>query len=699
LENVSRLVRNEGPVCHPKPVVPDHEMLRVIGRGAYGEVWLGRNILGEYRAVKVVWHQNFAGEDRPFEREFEGIKRFEPVSRSHPSQVAILHVGKNEELGYFYYVMELADDASAGNNVASKEFKENKTATVTLLPPIVPDSYVPKTLRRVLRDQGALPAEQCLEISLALSGALGHLHEQGLVHRDIKPSNVIFVRGVPKLADIGLVAAADDTCSFVGTAGYIPPEGPGAPQADVYSLGKVLYEMLTGRDRQEFPALPQEFAPESSDSGSSIAPNEVRGGAPERTLNAELNQVVLTACESDCRFRYPSAQEMHEELALLNTGGSVKRKRTFGRRWRLARTIALAAILLAVLTANALLLIRRFMPSDVPGEGPPSTNALANFLCEKAMLVIRNDDYPHFAEAYTNFNKAIELAPRFARPYAGLLELRTREWSPSVKRMSNEELRSLAIKLNELGPDLAATYCARATVSYGELDFPKAKKLILKAIAADPKYELARTTYGFWLMSWGWPVQARDQLKISAQIAASKVTIYCFLGHTYHLERDYTNAIASYQTALRFEAQHAWTYGGLADTYEGMGDYLNAIKNHEQQELLSGEDVSATRQEFNERLRAFKDGSARGYYQQLWKEAETDPDEFYWKACIQIRLGNTNAALDWLNKAFQARAKGLSSERNLNYLLVHEHWDPVRDDPHFKELLKNSFSKVMPARK
>jgi len=65
--------------------------------------------LGEYRAVKIVRRHELCGQDRPFEREFEGIKHFEPISRSHPSQLAILHVGKNEEAGYFYYVMELAD--------------------------------------------------------------------------------------------------------------------------------------------------------------------------------------------------------------------------------------------------------------------------------------------------------------------------------------------------------------------------------------------------------------------------------------------------------------------------------------------------------------------------------------------------------------------------------------------------------------
>ena len=197
--------------------VPDHELQRRIGRGAYGEVWLARSVTGALRAVKIV-HRTSFDHDRPFEREFEGILKFEPISRRHDSQVDILHVGRNGNC--FYYVMELADDQATGGQIN-------------------PDQYTPRTLKSDLLFHGRLPFEECVRIGVALATALENLHSNGLVHRDVKPSNIIFVNGVPKLADIGLVTGVDATRSYVGTEGFAAPEGPGTAQADLFSLGKV----------------------------------------------------------------------------------------------------------------------------------------------------------------------------------------------------------------------------------------------------------------------------------------------------------------------------------------------------------------------------------------------------------------------------------------------------------------------------
>ncbi|MDB4688197.1 hypothetical protein OAE91_01440, partial [Akkermansiaceae bacterium] len=92
------------------PHIPDHEVLRKVGGGSYGEVWLARGVTGAMRAVKIVYREDFTDE-RTFEREFEGILKFEPISRGHPGLVHVLHVGRTAgDSPFYYYVMELGDD-------------------------------------------------------------------------------------------------------------------------------------------------------------------------------------------------------------------------------------------------------------------------------------------------------------------------------------------------------------------------------------------------------------------------------------------------------------------------------------------------------------------------------------------------------------------------------------------------------------
>lgn len=298
----------------PPPRVPDHELMRRIGRGAYGEVWLARSVTGAFRAVKIVHRASF-DHDRPFEREFDGILRFEPISRRHDSQVDVLHVGRSSDC--FYYVMELADDQATGGQIH-------------------PDTYAPHTLKSDLLLQGRLSFETCVRIGIALATALEHLHEHGLVHRDVKPSNIIFVNGLPKLADIGLVTGVDATRSHVGTEGFAAPEGAGTPQADLYSLGKVLYEASTGKDRQEFPELPT-----------------LLRELPDREGLIELNAVIAAACRHNPKDRYASAALMRADLELLQSGKSLARLHRTEQRLRFVqRAGALVTAIAAVIAGG-----------------------------------------------------------------------------------------------------------------------------------------------------------------------------------------------------------------------------------------------------------------------------------------------------------------------------------------------------------
>ena len=302
--------------------IPDHELVARVGQGSYGEVWLARNVMGSFRAAKFIFRKTFK-EAHPFQRELAGIQRFEPVSRTHPGFVHVLHVGRNEGEEYFYYLMEVADDVRTGQNID-------------------PAKYEPKTLSTEIARLGRLPVSEVIILAKQLLAALAHLHEKALVHRDIKPANIVFVNGAPKLADIGLVASVLEARSYVGTEGFIPPEGPGSVRADIFSVGKVLYETATGKDRQKFPELPS---------------NVGLTGDSEQFL--ELNEIILKACEPEASRRYQNAREMLTELELLDAGGSVRKARRDAAIARRVRRTTVALGVMAIIAASIFFPLQR----------------------------------------------------------------------------------------------------------------------------------------------------------------------------------------------------------------------------------------------------------------------------------------------------------------------------------------------------
>jgi len=380
------------PVVQPStlspqpPLIPDHELLKRIGAGSYGEVWLARSVVGTLRAVKIVWRKTFWS-DHPFEREFKGIQKAEPISREHEGLVDILHIGRGD--GYFFYVMELADgeemqneECKMGNEAAANPISSTRQQSIL--------NYRPKTLDSLLRinsqlstlnpqpTTARLPVAECVQVGLTLTSALAHLHKHKLVHRDVKPGNVIFVAGVPKLADIGLVAETSESKSYVGTEGFIPPEGPGTPQADLYSLGKLLYEISTGKDRHAFPELPSDLAEQS-----------------ETEQLVELNAILLKACQPNPRERYQSADEMHADLTLLQRGQSVKARHTTRQRLSLARNLSIATAILALVATGGWLFSNRF---DISTRQRPSVPTDANSIA----LVHFDKDRTRFQSWYLN---------------------------------------------------------------------------------------------------------------------------------------------------------------------------------------------------------------------------------------------------------------------------------------------------------
>lgn len=268
------------------PDAPDFELFQPpIGQGGYGKVWIVRNAIGQWQALKAVYQSKFGDNTRPYEAEFHGLQKFKPVSEKHPGLLRIELISKMKSEGYFYYVMELGDAQVEG---------WEKT----------PSSYRPRDLDNMRKQAEGrrLPAEECLRIITFLADALNFLHGQGLIHRDIKPSNVIFVNNRPKLADIGLVAdirPPDYEHTLVGTPGYMPPmpERPGTIQADIYALGMVLYVISTGNSPAFYPEISKTLAERSG----------------QRHF-VRLDAIILRACHPDISLRYPTTDLMLKDL-------------------------------------------------------------------------------------------------------------------------------------------------------------------------------------------------------------------------------------------------------------------------------------------------------------------------------------------------------------------------------------------------
>jgi CHASE2 domain-containing sensor protein len=273
----------------PRPDAPDYTFVAPpFGEGGFGQVWLVKNAVGQWQALKAVYQSKFGRNTKPFNAEFHGIQQYKPISNQHLGLLTVDFVSTPKPAGYFYYVMELGDSRVAGWEAH-------------------PETYRPLDLAQACagREKNRLPVADCVRIGMQLADALAFLHEQGLAHRDIKPTNIIFVKGQPKLADVGLVTEvrqAEDIRTFAGTVGFMPPlpEPPGTKQADIYALGMVLYVISTGRPPVYYPELKTTLVMEAIDAEFMA-----------------LNSVILQACAPDLGERFSSARDIKAALEQL----------------------------------------------------------------------------------------------------------------------------------------------------------------------------------------------------------------------------------------------------------------------------------------------------------------------------------------------------------------------------------------------
>jgi eukaryotic-like serine/threonine-protein kinase len=266
-----------------------YEIQRGIARGGMAQVYLARDqLLDRPVAIKVLFPE--------FARDPSFVERFRREAQAaanlnHPNIVGIYDWG--QERGTYFIVMEYVEGRS---------------------------------LRDLIRAQGALPPAQVAEIGAEIAGALAFAHRSGVVHRDVKPGNVLMTAaGRVKVTDFGIARATQgnggealtQTGAVMGTATYFSPEqAQGLPvdgRSDVYSLGVVLFEMLTGEP------------PFSGDTPVAVAYKHVREAAPhpsDRVLDVppDLDKIVVAAMEKDLDARYQSADDLRDDLVRFGRG-------------------------------------------------------------------------------------------------------------------------------------------------------------------------------------------------------------------------------------------------------------------------------------------------------------------------------------------------------------------------------------------
>ncbi|UZJ77209.1 Stk1 family PASTA domain-containing Ser/Thr kinase [Fictibacillus sp. KU28468] len=257
-----------------------YKLLEVIGDGGMAIVYRAKDLILDRDVAVKILRSEFSDDEefiKRFRREAEAA-----TSLAHPHIVSIFDVG--EENNVYFIVMEYVKG---------------------------------KTLKQYIRDHGRLSVEESIQIIRQIASGMVAAHEHGIIHRDIKPHNILIdEHGLAKVTDFGIALAITSatithTNSVLGSVHYFSPEqargGVANAKSDIYSLGVVLFEMLTGR------------VPFTGESPVSVALKHLQEEVPEpRKINPEIPQsvenIILKALTKNPVYRYDSALEMMDDL-------------------------------------------------------------------------------------------------------------------------------------------------------------------------------------------------------------------------------------------------------------------------------------------------------------------------------------------------------------------------------------------------
>ncbi len=311
----------------PLPLIPGYHVLRELGRGGMGVVYLALQTgLNRPVAVKMILAGQYAGaqQRQRFRGEVEAVARLQ-----HPNIVQIYEV--SEVGGHPYCALEFVDGGSLADQL----------------------------------DGTPRPPRPAAELVAALADGVQAAHERGIIHRDLKPGNILLARGgTPKIADFGLAKIVDAEESLtqsgmvMGTPQYMAPEQAGGkarqsgPPTDVYALGAILYELLTGRP--PFRAATTLETLQQVLYLDPVPPRRLQPGVPR-----DLDTICLKCLRKEPGQRYAGAADLAADLRRFLKGEPIHGRPTpvWSRAWKWARRRPAVAALLAVCALAVLLII------------------------------------------------------------------------------------------------------------------------------------------------------------------------------------------------------------------------------------------------------------------------------------------------------------------------------------------------------
>jgi WD40 repeat protein/predicted Ser/Thr protein kinase len=379
----------------------NYELLEEIARGGMGVVYRARQLsLNRIVALKVLLHGPFSSADfvRRFRQEAQVI-----AALRHPNIVTIYEVGEDN-----------------GNHFLSLEYVEGRSFAQ-------------------FAGGEHLPARRAAGYLKSIAEAVEYAHRQGVLHRDLKPSNLLLdIFDQPRVTDFGLAKLVKEdealtvTGQILGSPNYLPPEQAAGkastPQSDVYSLGAILYELLTGRPPFQGESLSSILA--QVQTAEPVPPRRLNPGAP-----LDLQTICLKCLQKEPARRYASAQALAEDLGRFLDAKPILARPVplLERGWLWCRRHPLLAVLSVALVAAVVLGVAgiawQWQRAESHAQGEFQQRLLAQRDAARTRLNLYAADVAVASQAIQSANFGLARRTLQAlRPKAGETDLRGFEW-------------------------------------------------------------------------------------------------------------------------------------------------------------------------------------------------------------------------------------------------------------------------------